>query len=195
MNSGQPSNDGLETGQARDATPSLPANDDLYALAYAELRRLAHAQLRGERVGHTLNTTALVHEAYVRLAERQQGWVDRPHFLALAAQAMRRILIDHARRHRSARRGGGDRQVVPLDQVEIPVEQRADALLALDDALTRLSAFDERRCRVVECRFFGGLSEAETAAALGVALRTVKRDWAKAKAWLYQELYSDDVAI
>jgi RNA polymerase sigma-70 factor, ECF subfamily len=166
--------------------------DRIYALAYAELRRVAHRLLRGERTGHTLNTTALVHEAYLRLAENTAGWVNRGRFFALAAQAMRRILIDYARRHRSSKRDGKLRPV-PLDAVNVPVEERAEMLVVLDEALTRLALHDERRSRVVECRFFGGLTEEETAEALGVAVRTVKRDWAKAKAWLYQEMFLDDV--
>ena len=160
---------------------------DAYALAYAELRRIAHRQLRGERAGHTLNTTALVHEAYLRLANHTPEWIDRTHFFALAAQAMRHILIDHARRHRSMRRGGGLVRV-PLEDAMLTLDDRAELLLAVDEALTRLAAVDERRCRVVECRFFAGLTEEETAAALGVAVRTVKRDWAKAKAWLFEEI-------
>ncbi|HUF51418.1 MAG TPA: sigma-70 family RNA polymerase sigma factor [Longimicrobiales bacterium] len=162
----------------------------MYALAYAELRRIAHRQLRRERAGHTLNTTALVHEAYLRLADRTAEWIDRTHFFALAAQAMRHILIDHARRHRSTRRGG-QLVRVPLDEAMLTLEDRAELLLAVDEALTRLAAVDERRCRVVECRFFAGLTEEETAAALGVGVRTVKRDWAKARAWLFAEIYGD----
>jgi RNA polymerase sigma factor (TIGR02999 family) len=167
---------------------------DVYALAYAELRRIAHRQLRGERTDHTLNTTALVHEAYLRLAECTANWIDQSHFFALAAQAMRHILIDYARRHRSVRRGGGCVRV-PLEDATLTLDDRADLLLAVDEALTRLAALDERRARVVECRFFGGLTEDETAAALGVAVRTVKRDWAKAKAWLYQELYDSSASV
>jgi RNA polymerase sigma factor (TIGR02999 family) len=175
---------------ARDGRVTL---DRLYPLVYEELRRIAHRQLGGEPAGHTLNTTGLVHEAYLRLAGQTfGGWTDRPRFFALAAVAMRRILIDHARKHRSAKRGGALRRV-PLEAGDLPVEERAELLLALDDALTRLAVHDERRCKVVECRFFAGLTEAETAAALGVGVRTVKRDWAKARSWLYQEVYPDAI--
>ena len=114
--------------------------------------------------------------------------VDRAHFYAVAAQAMRRILVDHARKHRAAKRGGGDRRV-PLDDVELPIEDRAELLVALNEALERLAALDSRLAQVVECRYFGGLTEEETAAALGVTARTVRRDWVKARGWLHEELY------
>jgi RNA polymerase sigma factor (TIGR02999 family) len=167
------------------------ALDRVFPLVYAELRRMAHHQLQGEGIGHTLGTTALVHEAYIRLVDQSRAdWRDRAHFLAIAATAMRRILVDHARRHGSAKRGGA-RVPVPLDGLELAVEDRVDLLVSLDDALTDLGALDARQARVVECRFFGGLTEEETAAALGIGLRTVKRDWAKAKSWLYQEMYAD----
>jgi RNA polymerase sigma-70 factor, ECF subfamily len=167
------------------------AFDRLFPLVYEELHRLASRQLRGERADHTLRTTALVHEAYLRLADqRRLGAGNRAHFLALAATAMRRVLIDHARKHRSAKRGGR-LQRVPLEAVELPFQERADMLVALDDALTRLAKLDPRQARVVECRFFGGLTEEETAEALGIGLRTAKRDWARARSWLYQELYPE----
>jgi RNA polymerase sigma factor (TIGR02999 family) len=187
---------------------SLPAPapaDDAFPLVYAELRRLAHRQLRREAGGHTLNTTALVHEAYLRLADQREArWRDRAHFLALAATAMRRILVDHARRHRAAKRGGGAR-AVRLDEADalagdafaaaaLAAEGRDELLVALDEALARLAALDARQARVVECRFFGGLTEQETAAALDIGLRTAKRDWAKARGWLYRELHGDAVA-
>ncbi|HEX8692899.1 MAG TPA: ECF-type sigma factor [Longimicrobium sp.] len=172
----------------RDAVPAAPLPvDELYPVVYAELRRMAHRQLRREREGHTLCTTALVHEAYLRLSRQRPGWADRGHFLAAAAQAMRRILVDHARRHLAARRGGGLRRV-DLDSVTIAVEERAAALVALDDALGELAAIDARLGRVVECRFFSGLSEEETAEALRVTSRTVRRDWVKAKGWLLHAL-------
>jgi RNA polymerase sigma factor (TIGR02999 family) len=180
--------------QPSDGEPNRPDVGDVYALAYAELRRIAHRQLRNERSDHTLNTTALVHEAYLRLAERTPAWIDQSHFFALAAQAMRHILIDYARKHRSDRRGGKCVRI-PLDETTLTLDDRADLLLAVDEALNRLAALDERRARVVECRFFGGLTEDETAAALGIAVRTVKRDWAKAKAWLYQEIYDDNTPV
>jgi RNA polymerase sigma factor (TIGR02999 family) len=161
---------------------------------YAELRRVAHRQLRAERSGHTLSTTALVHETYLKL-DRETGapWTNRAQFFALAARAMRRILVDYARRHRAARRGG-DWQRVSLDEAghgsDVAV-QRGHDLIALDDALTRLAALDPRLGRVVELRFFAGLTEAEIAQLLGVTPRTVARDWVKAKGWLYQELRAD----
>jgi RNA polymerase sigma factor (TIGR02999 family) len=165
------------------------AIDRLLPLVYEDLRRIAHQQLRRNRPGYTLNTTALVHEAYFKLVNQTRvEWADRAHFYAVAAQAMRRIVLDHARRYRAAKRGG-EGQRVPLDDVDLPVEERAELLIAVDAALTRLGALDGRLSRVVECRFFGGLTDEETAAALGVTARTVRRDWAKARGWLYQELY------
>lgn len=167
------------------------ALDRALPLVYDELRRLAHRQLRREAEGHTLSTTALVNEAYLRLVDQTRaGWRDRAHFLAVAATAMRRILVDHARRHSSGKRGGALRRV-PLESADIALEERADLVVALDDALTRLAGLDARLARVVECRFFGGLTEEETAHALGISVRTTKRDWAKAKSWLYQEVYAD----
>ncbi len=164
------------------------AMDRLLPLVYDDLRRIAHRQLGGERDGHTVNTTALVHEAYFRLVDHRQGeWRDRAHFFAVASRAMRRVLVDYARRHRAAKRGGALRQV-PLDDAMLAAEERADVLVSLDEALTRLSALDARQARVVECRFFGGLTEEETADVLGVTARTVRRDWTKAKGWLHQEL-------
>jgi RNA polymerase sigma factor (TIGR02999 family) len=162
--------------------------DRLLPLVYDEMRRIAHGYLAGERADHTLRTTALVHEAYLKLVDTDRvQWRDRGHFLAAAAGAMRRILVDYARRYRSAKRGGGQPPVT-FDENEIVVEDRAEMLIALDDALVRLAATDERLCRVVECRYFGGLSDAETAHALGITSRTVRRDWVKARGWLYEEL-------
>jgi RNA polymerase sigma-70 factor, ECF subfamily len=165
-----------------------------FPLVYSELRGLARRQLRREAEGYTLNSGALVHEAYLRLVDQTRvQWRDRAHFLAVAALAMRRILIDEARRRRAVRRGGGARRV-PLDRIDVATpDDHADLLLDLDSALSRLSTLDERQARVVEYRFFGGLTEEETAAVLGVGLRTVKRDWAKARSWLYQELYPEAV--
>jgi RNA polymerase sigma factor (TIGR02999 family) len=167
--------------------------DRLMPLVYDQLRRMAHRQLGGELTGHTLTTTALVHEAYLRLVDQTRAQLrDRAHFFAVAAWAMRRILIDYARRYRAARRGGtpdGARaRRVTFDGVELPVAERAEALLALDDALDRLAQIDARLAQVVECRFFAGLTEADTAKALGVSQRTVAREWAVAKGWLYQEM-------
>lgn len=161
--------------------------DRFFPLAYDELRQIAHRVLLGERTDHTLTTTALVHETYLRLVDQHRvAWADRAHFLAVAATAMRRILVDYARRQKALKRGAGNRPV-PLDD-DVVAGARADEMLALDDALTRLSSLNDRLARVVECRFFGGLTVEETAAALEVTPRTIERDWAKAKAWLYQEL-------
>ena len=175
----------------RERTPG--AMDRLMPLVYDQLRQVAHHQLGAEPAGHTLSTTALVHEAYLKLVDQSRvQWQDRAHFFAVASRAMRRILIDYARRHRALRRGGspdGRRPApVSLDDVDLPVHERAEALLALDDALDRLEQVQERMARVVECRFFAGLTEEETAAALSVSKRTVAREWALARGWLYQEL-------
>jgi len=170
------------------------ALDRAFPLVYDELRDIARRQLRRESEGHTLTSVALVHEAYIRLVDQTRvQWSDRAHFLAVAAMAMRRMLIDGARRRRAVRRGGDARRV-PLDMIDVATpDDHADLLLDLDSALSRLAALDERQARVVECRFFGGLTEEETAAALGIGLRTAKRDWAKARSWLYQELYPEAV--
>lgn len=163
----------------------------LMPLVYEELRRIAHRQLYRQRTGHTLNTTALVHEAYLRLVDQAQAeWTDRTHFFALAARAMRHILVDYARSHSRAKRGGGWRRIT-LDEKLLTIEQQADLVMALDEALIRLSRLNERIGRVVECRFFAGMNEIETAAVLGVTTRTVRRDWVKAKLWLYAELAED----
>jgi RNA polymerase sigma factor (TIGR02999 family) len=162
--------------------------DRLMPIVYDELRHMAHAQLRGERPGHTLNTTALVHEAYLKLVNIQQvEWRDRAHFFAMAARLMRRILIDYARARKREKRGG-DVVRVPLAEALDVRLQETDDLLALDEALGRLQARSERQCRVVECRCFAGLSVEETAAALGTSAATVKRDWAFSRAWLNREL-------
>ncbi len=174
--------------------------DGLIPVVYAELRAIAHRQLHRERRDHTLSTTALVHEAYLRLVDqRRTQWQDQGHFFAIASRVMRRILIDSARRHRASKRGGADERV-PVDETSAvthtgpaaneiaAADQRADVLVALDDALDGLAALDARLVRVVECRFFAGLTEEETAAALGVTARTVRRDWTKAKGWLQRAL-------
>jgi RNA polymerase sigma factor (TIGR02999 family) len=167
------------------------ALDRLLPLIYEELRRIARRQLRQQRAGHTLNTTALVHEAYLKLVDQRcVGWQDRAHFFAVAACAMRHILINHARRHATAKRGGRWRRV-PLDDAVLGVEEQADLLLALDEALGRLAALNHRLGRVVECRFFGGMSEEEVAMVLDLSARTVRRDWLKARMWLYAELAED----
>jgi len=169
------------------------AMDRLVPLVYDQLKRIARRQLRAEPVGHTLSTTGLVHEAYLKLVNQTRAeWQDRGHFFAVASGAMRRILVDYARRYRAERRGGGDDgapvKPVAIEDAEIPVAERAESLISLDEALERLSRLDERQARVVECRFFGGLTEEETAAALGISQRTVAREWVTAKGWLYQEL-------
>jgi RNA polymerase sigma factor (TIGR02999 family) len=164
------------------------ALDRLFPLIYEELSRIAHRLLEGERSDHTFGTTALVHEAYLKLVDQTRAqWSDRTHFFAVAARAMRRILVDYARRHRAVKRGG-ERARVSLEEATILAEERSDTMLALDEALIRLAEIDERLSRVVECRFFGGLTEEETAEALSITARTVRRDWAKAKGWLAQEL-------
>lgn len=164
------------------------ALDRLIPAVYDELKRIAHNRLRAERADHSLNTSALVHETYLKLVDQTRvEWKDRAHFFAVAATLMRRILVDYARRHGRAKRGG-DLQRVPLDATHLAVEDEADWLVALDEALERLAAVDERLSRVVECRFFGGLSEQETAEVLQVTPRTVERYWAKARALLYLDL-------
>jgi RNA polymerase sigma factor (TIGR02999 family) len=155
---------------------------------YAELHRLAHHQMRAERPGRTLQTTALVNEAYLRLVDtRRIRWESRAHFLGVAAQAMRRILVDAARA-RGARKRGGTSPRVSLNESLLPAPERGASLVALDDALTALATVDPRKSRVVELRYFAGLSVAETAAVLGVSAETVQRDWRVAKAWLLREL-------
>ena len=162
----------------------------LIPLVHDELRRIAHAYLARERPDHTLRTTALVNEAYLRLVDSSRvQWQDRAQFFAAAAGSMRRILVDYARRHRAEKRGGG-RAALPLDEAAIVVEERAEMLIALDDALERLGVVDARLCRVVECRYFAGLTDEETAETLGVTPRTVRRDWVKARGWLFAELQS-----
>ena len=161
---------------------------DVFPLIYDELRRLAQLQLQREPDGHTLTPTALVHEAYMRLIDySRMEWQGRAHFMAVASTAMRRILVDHARGHRSAKRGGMLKRI-SIDDVELGTEDRAEMLIAIDDALGRLKEIDARQAQVVECRFFGGMTEEETAEALGIGLRTAKRDWAKAKSWLHREI-------
>jgi len=164
------------------------SDQDLYErllpLVYSELKEMAHNHLRSERPGHTLNTTALVHEAYFRLVDQDAEWKNRSHFLAVASLSMRRILINHAR-DRARQKRGGDAQVLSLTDVDAPAPDAAGVdIIALDDALERLARINERAVHVVECRFFGGLTIAETARALGVSDTTVKHDWRTARAWL-----------
>jgi RNA polymerase sigma factor (TIGR02999 family) len=163
------------------------ALDRLTAIVYDELRGLARRYLRHERAGHSLQTTALVHEAYMRLVGyNRMEWQHRAHFLAVSAQLMRRILVEHARRH-NLKRGGGVRHV-SLDEVAVVGGERAGNLLALDEAIEALAQMDPRKAQVIELRFFGGLSVEETAEALGISSVTVMRDWSTAKAWLYREM-------
>lgn len=164
------------------------ALDKLMPLVYDELRRVAHQYMRREHPGHTLQTTALVDEAYLRLVDQTHTqWKSRAQFFGIAAQLMRRILVDHARSHLYAKRGGGARKVA-LDEVAVLSPERGEDLVALDEALERLSAVDPRKCRVVELRYFGGLSVEETSEVLDVSAITVKRDWLIAKAWLRREI-------
>ncbi|MGH7555571.1 MAG: sigma-70 family RNA polymerase sigma factor [Longimicrobiales bacterium] len=164
------------------------AIDRLMPLLYEELRGIARAQLRQERPGHTLESTALVHEAYLRLLELDQiQWQDRQHFVAVAARAMRRVLIDYARARKRAKRGGGAAFVTLGDALEAPA-LHVEELIELDETLTRLEEVNQRACRVVECRCFGGLSVEETAHALSTSPATVKRDWVFSRAWLNREL-------
>jgi len=168
------------------------ALDRVMPLIYDELRRIARGHLARERAGHTLTTTALVHEAYVKLEDVQEvEWQDRAHFFAMAARQMRRILVDHARSKKRAKRGG-DAVVLSLDEASELPELEPEALILLDRALAKLDETNERQCRVVECRCFVGLSVEETAAALDISPTTVKRDWAFARAWLNRELADAD---
>jgi RNA polymerase sigma factor (TIGR02999 family) len=164
------------------------AVDLLFGSVYGELRRIAHHAIRQERTGHTLSTTGLVHEAYFKLVDGNRvEWSDRAHFFGVAARAMRQILVEYARR-RGALKRGGQLRLVALEDDQVAAEERADAVLAVDEALMRLAEHDPAMAHVVECRFFAGLSEEETAEATGGSLRTVQRQWRRAKAWLYQEL-------
>lgn len=166
----------------------------LIPLVYDDLQAIAHRRLVHERAGHTLNTTALVHEAYVRLArQREAQWKNRGHFFAVAAQAMRRILVDYAAKHKALKRGGGVPRL-SLDDLlhgDAPLfsEERADEVLALDDALARLEAFNERGCRVVEYRFFAGLTYDEIAEVMGLSSASVRRAWTAVRLWLRRELH------
>ena len=164
------------------------ALDRLMPLVYQELRRLAHQHLNKERTGHTLQTTDLVHEAYLKLVDqRRVHWQNRAHFYGIAAQLMRRVLVDRARRRRRVKRGGGA-TMVSLDEVATVSRQSIVDVLAIDEALTRLAEKDPRKAQIVELRFFGGLEVEETAAFLKISEITVMRDWKMAKAWLHKEL-------
>ena len=165
------------------------ALDRLIPVVYAELRRQAARHLRRERPGHTLQTTALINEAYLRLVDQKNvRWQNRAHFFAVAARMMRRILVDHARSHRRAKRGGSAARLPLEEALAVAAEKSSVDLLALDEALERLAAVDARQGQVVELRYFGGLSIEETAEALGVSPATVKNDWNVSKAWLRREL-------
>ena len=169
------------------------ALDKLMLLIYDELRVLARRYMKRERSNHTLQTTALVNEAYLRLLGQQQAdWQNRAHFFAVAARVMRHLLVDHARSRRYARRGGSALRITLDETVAASPEESVD-LLALNEALGRLNTMDERMCRIVELRYFSGLSVEETAEVLGVSAITIKREWLKAKAWLYRELSSADI--
>lgn len=170
------------------AAGDAAALDELLPLVYDELKRLARARFRGERPGHTLQPTALVHEAYLELARLDRiRFQNRPHFFALASRAMRNVLADHAVARKAAKRGG-DRRPVPIDEIELAGEGPSVDLFALRQALDRLEEIDPRQVRVLECRLFGGLSIDETAEALGISAATVSRDWTFARAWLSREL-------
>jgi RNA polymerase sigma factor (TIGR02999 family) len=169
---------------------SSDALERLIPLVYQELKRLAAYFLHNERQGHTLQPTALVHEAYLKLAGQTGGWQNRAHFMAVAAQAMRRILVDYARQRVAAKRGGGEAPVeLGTSEISGGFEQLEETL-AVDEALARLAALDAQQARVVEMRYFGGMTVEETAEALAIAPRTVKREWAMAKAWLRVEISS-----
>jgi RNA polymerase sigma factor (TIGR02999 family) len=164
------------------------AFDELFPLVYDMLRRIARRKLAGERAGHTLCTTDLVHEAYLKLIRLDRiEWQDRAHFLAMAAQAMRNILVDYALKRKAGKRGGGQAHGT-LDEALTVVEAPTADLLALHESMQRLEAIDARQSRVVECRFFAGMSVEETAEALGISPASVKRDWTVARAWLNREL-------
>jgi RNA polymerase sigma factor (TIGR02999 family) len=164
------------------------ARDELMPLVYQELHRLAHHYMNRERPDHTLQTSALVNEAFVRLIDQKEvRWQNRAHFFGIAAQMMRRILVDYARSRQYAKRGGGAQQV-SFDEALFASEERADEVVALDDALKDLAQFDQRKSQIVELRFFGGLSIDETAELLKVSPGTVMRDWTLAKAWLRKQI-------
>jgi RNA polymerase sigma factor (TIGR02999 family) len=170
---------------------SSVARDELMPLVYEELRRLAGARLRDERADHTLQATAIVHEAYLRLVDqRRVRWRNRAHFFAIAARMIRRILVDHARRRQAGKRGGG-RVRVTMDEEWAGIAERDLDLVALDEALRELAELDPELARLVEMRFFGGLTIEETAAALEISPATVKREWAAARAWLRRRIGGD----
>lgn len=167
------------------------ALDQLMSLVYEELHQLADRYMRGERPDHTLQATALVHEAYLRLVELENiQWQDRAHFFAIAARMMRRVLVDYARHRRARNREAGE-STLPLDDVATLAQAQEPALLALDEALNSLEAIDPRKCQIVEFKFFGGLTTEESAEVLGVSPTTVEREWRLARAWLFHEMKSN----
>ncbi len=171
----------------------VDAFDQVISLVYPELRKLARRYMRKENPGHTLQTSALINEAYLRLVDQQHvKWKDRAHFFAFTAQVMRHILIDHARSYQYAKRGAGA-EFVPLDEGRVNVQQRAAELVALDEALKRLAAIDPRKSQIVELRFFGGLSVEETAEVVKLSRITVFREWRVAKAWLHREVSGESM--
>lgn len=180
----------LQAWRAGDKT----ALDQLLPLVQSELHRLAKRIMSRERQGHTWQTTELVNEAYLRLVNQQQvEWHDRAHFFAVASQVMRHLLVDHARERQQVKHGGGT-QHLSLDEVAVIAPDRSAELLALDDALNQLAAFDKQKSRIVELRYFGGLTVEEVAEVLGIASITVKREWARAKLWLYKELQPQETS-
>ena len=168
---------------------SQEAFEELIPLVYQELKRMAKSYMSSQPSGHTLQTTALIHEAYLKLTEKDKYWESRAHFFAVAAQAMRQILVDHAR-SRQRKKRGGKTQIISLDHIAEISDQRSAEIIALDEALRELEKLDERKCRVVELRYFAGLNEDETATVLKVSRPTVQRDWSFAKSWLFRELSS-----
>ena len=188
----------MDTGSAGEITRLLHAHhqgdreafDRMVPLVYERMRRIARGQLAGGRAGRTLDTSALVHETYLQLVkETGIDWNDRSHFFGICARAMRRILVDYLRQRGAQKRGGADVHV-EYDDSLVGLGDRAETILAIDQALDGLASFNERLARVVECRSFAGMTEEETAQALGISLRTVQRDWLRARAWLRSELGS-----
>lgn len=188
----EPSDTDVTALLSKMAEGDASAAEKLVPIVYEELKRLARRYMRRERADHTLQTTALVHEAYLRLVGQEAvRWQGRSHFLGIAAQIMRRILTDHARRNLRLKRGGA-RQILPLDEALAFSPEHSDELLKLDEALDRLAKLDPRQGRIVELRFFAGLTVEETADFLGISPKTVKRDWAVARAWLHAEVGGSD---
>ena len=187
----QPERDSIDSFLAECSAGDDAAFDRLIPFVYEDLRRIAHRQLAGERVGHTLSTTAVVHEAYLQLVNQATAtWRDRAHFFAVAARVIRHVLIDYARTRGRQKRGGGTIQIPLSEQLDGRGPDTVD-LLALEEALSELARHDPRLDQIVECRFFGGMTMKDTAEALGLSLRTVERDWTRAKAYLYQALGSE----